>query len=293
MGVTISHATTAPLFMISTIIGFVSFAFTVGTFLKVSWQSILTIKSAPHEIHDYLSNLKQALLEERRHLRKVRKRMRRRGTTQAPNDYDDLNSGIDRHRSHSRRGRDRRNNIGGNMYAKGPRTYFERDEQAFRSQGESEALRVMRDAVRDMIRSFRVLEYPFLKPEFQDGDAAHWSTNTPAKEKSAKYLQSPPRSPYQDEEDADGDEGLGRSNRLGTEYRTCGLKERWLWLHRKSDVIAMSEGLAKIEVRRTAHEVGAVAMAVADIGRDVENMLESIRQMEGRLNRVVGVRRVE
>jgi hypothetical protein len=34
-------------------------------------------------------------------------------------------------------------------------------------------------------------------------------------------------------------------------------------------------------------------MAVADIGRDVESMLESIRQMEGRLNRVVGVRRVE
>lgn len=79
---------------------------------------------------------------------------------------------------------------GGGGAAKGPRSYFERDEQAFRSQGESEALRVMRDAVRDMICSFRVLEYPFLKPEFQDLDSAHWSTNTP-REKSPAYLQSP------------------------------------------------------------------------------------------------------
>lgn len=183
--------------------------------------------------------------------------------------------------------------MGGTAYGKGPRSYFERDEQAFRSQGESEALRVMRDAVKDMIRSFRQLEYPFLKPEFQNGDAAHWSTNTPAKEKSARYLQSPPRSPYQDDEDVDGEEGLNRSNRLGTEYRTCGFRERWLWLHRKDDVVTMSEGLARIEVRRTAHEVGTVAAAVADIGRDVEDILESIQQMEGRLSRVIGVRRVE
>ena len=39
----------------------------------------------------------------------------------------------------------------------------------------------------------------------------------------------------------------------------------------------------------TAHEVGAVAMAVADSSRDFEQMFESIRQMERRLNRVVGV----
>lgn len=55
----------------------------------------------------------------------------------------------------------------------------------------------------------------------------------------------------------------------------------------------MSEGLNRVEVRRTAHEVGAVVMAVADIGRDVERMSEMVRAMEGRLNRVVGVRTVE
>ncbi|KAF1971612.1 hypothetical protein BU23DRAFT_590533 [Bimuria novae-zelandiae CBS 107.79] len=232
MGITVSHATTAPLFLVSTIIGLVSFAFTVGTFLKVFWQSILTLKSAPREICDYLSNLKQALLEERRHLRKVKKRMKR-GRGDDPGDW-----GGGGGRSRSRRG-ERRRSVGGNGHGgggKSPRSNFGRDEQAFRSQGESELLRVMRIAIRDMIWSFRQLNL----------DSAHWSTNTPAGEKSLNYL------------------------------------ERWLWLHRKDDVITMSEGLARIEVRRTAHEVGAVAM-----------MFESIRQMEGRLNRVVGVRRVD
>lgn len=64
-------------------------------------------------------------------------------------------------------------------------------------------------------------------------------------------------------------------------------------MHRKGDAVTMSESLSRIEVRRTAHEVGTVAIAVADIGRDVERMSEMIRAMESRLNRVVGVRRVE
>ncbi|KAF2450684.1 hypothetical protein P171DRAFT_348476, partial [Karstenula rhodostoma CBS 690.94] len=177
---------------------------------------------------------------------------------------------------------------------KGPMSVFERDEQACQSQGENETLRVMRDAIRDMIRFFRVLEYPFLKPEFQDLDSVYWSTNTP-REKSPAYLQSPPEgSPWEDDDREQAQaQGLSSSNRYGSEYKKCGVREGWLWLHRKADVVRMSKGLSRIEVRRTAHEVGAVAMAVADIGRDVLGMSESIREMERRLNRVVGIRRVE
>lgn len=283
MGVTISHSVLAPISLASILIGFISFAFTLATFLKVFWQSIITLKAAPDEIRDYLSNLKQALLEERRHLRKVRKRMRR-GSGRGRGDDDDMGGGP--------RSRSRRRSGGG--AAKGPRSYFERDEQAFRSQGESEALRVMRDAVRDMIRSFRVFEYAFLKPEFQDLDSAHWSTNTP-REKGPAYLQSPHEGNLWDDDEGDQiqAQGLSRSNRYGSEYKKCGLRERWLWLHRKGDVVTMSESLGRIEVRRTAHEVGGVAIAIADIGRDVERVSEMVRSMEGRLNRVVGVRRVE
>lgn len=222
----------------------------------------------------------------------------RRLRGQSGGDYSGLGRrGESGERSRSRRGR--RESIGrGNGHGKagGPRSYFTRDEQAFRSQGESEALRVMRVAIKDMIRSFRSLEYPFLRPEFQHLDSAHWSTNTPNSEKDPRYMQSPSRSPYLDDDDdreVDMGGALGKTNRFGSEYRSCGLKERWLWLRRKGDVITMSEGLSRIEVRRTAHEVGAVSMAVADIGRDVEGLCESIRRMEVRLNRVVGVRRVD
>ncbi|OAG00850.1 uncharacterized protein CC84DRAFT_1053813, partial [Paraphaeosphaeria sporulosa] len=278
MGVTVSHTTLAPVSLASTLIGFISFAFTLATFLKVFWQSIITLKAAPDEITDYLSNLKQALLEERRHLRKVRRRARKRSRGDDGGSWVGGGTG-------GRRSRSRRRSGGGGGGGKGPRSYFERDEQAFRSQGESEALRVMRDAIRDMIRSFRVLEYPFLKPEFQDLDSARWSTNTP-REKSPAYLQSPPEgSPWEDDDGEQAQaQGLSRSNRYGSEYKKCGMRERWLWLHRKGDVVTMSEGLSRIEVRRTAHEVGAVAMAVTDIGRDVEGMFEMIRAMEGRLN---------
>ena len=50
--------------------------------------------------------------------------------------------------------------------------------------------------------------------------------------------------------------------------------------------------MSRIEGRRTAHEVGEVASMVADIGRDVEDLVGLIEGVEGRLNRVVGVRRV-
>ena len=242
----------------------------------------MTIKAAPSEITDYLSNLKQALLEERRHLRKVRKRVR--SARRHPDDSDagdwgpghSGGAGASRRHSRGRRGK----------HVRG--SQFDRDEQSFRSAGESETLRVMRTAVRDMIRSFRQLEYPFLKPEFQNLDSAHWSTNTPySPPEKAPYHTQPPY-PYSDDDDA----GLRKSNRLGSEYRVCGLRERWLWLRRKGDVLSLSENLSRVEVR-TAHEVGQVLMAVEDIGRDVQEVMESVAALEGRLNRVVGVRRVE
>lgn len=65
MGITVSHTNYAPISLVSALIGFVSFTFTLGTFA-----------AAPQEINDYLSSLKQGLLEERRHLRRSNRRLR-------------------------------------------------------------------------------------------------------------------------------------------------------------------------------------------------------------------------
>jgi hypothetical protein len=273
MGVTLSHTAISPLSMTSTIIGLVSFAFTIATFVNVFWSSLQTIRAAPSEIRDYLSNLKQELLEERRHLRKVGRRMKS-----------------------DRRGRSGSDPGGGKRRHSGGRAYFERDEQAERSRGERDNLRLLRTTVRDMIRTFRALEYPFLKPEFQNTDSAHWSTNTPTlSEKHPSYSHPSPHAssyPFPDDEELEA-QGLGHSNRLGHEYRTCGFRERWLWLRRKQDIVGMSELLSRLEVRRVAHEVGRVMMMVGDIGRDIEDVRNGVGMLEGRLGRIVGVRRVE
>ncbi|MCJ1377174.1 hypothetical protein MMC17_000266 [Xylographa soralifera] len=65
----------------SSIVGFVSFAFTFFTFIRVTGGAIMTIFSAPAEAKDYFGNLRQELWELREDLRKASKRNRpRRGS---------------------------------------------------------------------------------------------------------------------------------------------------------------------------------------------------------------------
>lgn len=160
--------------------------------------------------------------------------------------------------------------------------HFDRDIQSMRSEGESEALQVMRITVRDLIKSFRQIERPFLKPEYHNQASAQWSKS------DSPY--GPEKSPYFSEDEISD---LHATNRLGNEYKKCGVKERWLWVKRKASVINLSEVLNRVEVRRTAHEVGEVLSIVSNIGRDLEDVQETLYALEGRLNRVVGVRRVE
>ncbi|KAF2622943.1 hypothetical protein BU25DRAFT_351066 [Macroventuria anomochaeta] len=279
MGITISHTLFSPLSMVSTTIGFVSFAFTLGTFFKVFWSNLGTFGAAPQEIQDYLSSLKQGLLQERRHLRRVRQRLKsiHRDKSHGPDarsgsDDPDGNYGYKRRSRGQNSGR-----------RKGPGTmHFDRDIQSMRSTGESEALQVMRVTIRDLINTFRQIEYPFLKAEYQNQASAQGSNTS--------HPYGPEKSPHYSE---DGASDLHATNRLGYEYKKCGFKERWLWVRRKASVINLSEVLNRVEVRRTAHEVGEVLSIVSNIGRDLEDMQDTMYALEGRLNRVVGVRRVE
>jgi hypothetical protein len=279
--------------MVSTIIGFVSFTFTLATLLKVSWSNLMTFHAAPEELKDTLSSLKQGLLEERRHLRRVKKRLRdvRRDRSHgpgAPSDSEEYNGGYGggRHgnggRKRSRRGR------GG---IKRGTMHFDRDMQSMRSSSEEEALSVMRVTVRDLIQKFRDLEHPFLKPEYQSQDPAQWSTQSSPypSEKSPYSAQYQPHS----DDDSPSASHLHNSNRLGFEYANCDLQRRWLWVRRKADVIDLSTVLSRVEGRRTAHEVGEILSMVSNIGRDVEDLRGVLEGVEGRLNRVVGVRRVD
>lgn len=297
MGITVSHTNYAPISLVSALIGFVSFAFTLGTFFKVFWSNLGTFGAAPREIDDVLSNLKHGLLEERRHLRRVKRRQKsvKRDRSHGPgarSDSEDeyTTGGYARHPS-KRRGRDGRRSKNG----KKPRMHFDRDIQSMRSTGEEEALRVMRNTIRDLIKKFRQIEQPFLKPEYQQQDAAQWSTNSNTYAVSPSRAEKHPSSNHypHSEDDSHNVAHMQASNRLGHEYRNCGYRERWLWVRRKADAIDLMDSLNRVEIRRMAHEVGSVFNMVCDIGRDLDDFRASLDSVEGRLNRVVGIRRVD
>ena len=137
MGVTVSsQSSLAPISLASTIIGFLSFALTAATLVRVTWDNLSTFWSAPTEITDMLGNLKAGLHEERRHLRKVcRDRRKRRRSSSAPH-------------------RDREKH-GGVRVSREDREQTERDR----------TLWLMRDTIRHFWQRFRDVERPFLAYE--------------------------------------------------------------------------------------------------------------------------------
>ena len=62
----------------SSIVGFVSFAFTVGTFVRVFWETILSMWSAPKEMRGYLDNLRLEITNERIYFKSALHRTRSR-----------------------------------------------------------------------------------------------------------------------------------------------------------------------------------------------------------------------
>lgn len=62
----------------SSIVGFISFAFTFFTFVRVFWQTILTLWAAPREVTQYLDNLRSELHGEREYFKVMLRRQRSR-----------------------------------------------------------------------------------------------------------------------------------------------------------------------------------------------------------------------
>lgn len=99
-------------------------------------------------------------------------------------------------------------------------------------ESEDVTLRVMNDAVKNMIREFRQLERPFLNPRGEVSD-----------EKG-----------YLDEDEIEW------PDYYRTNHRRCGLRERVMWLRTRSGVVRLLEALNKLVTRRIAKEVGKIAM---------------------------------
>ena len=68
----------APISYASSIVGFTSFAFTFFTFVRVFWETILTLWSAPSQMEGYLDNLRLEIHNERAYFKSALRRTRSR-----------------------------------------------------------------------------------------------------------------------------------------------------------------------------------------------------------------------
>jgi len=260
MGVVVSTTATSPFFLISGIIGMVSFAFTLGTFIKVVWTNLATLTEAKHEVHAYLTNLRQELLEERTSLKFLRK-------------------------SCKQRQRERNDRRSSRMV-----------EEYIDQQLDGATIKTMSDAVRHMIKEFQALEKPFLEPgeewirqvgsrrsrrrgESSSPYYTHEAYSSPSYEKRA-------RSANEDNED---DEFWPQRVR----YCDFTLLRRMQWLRRKGKAQNLFEQLSRMQTRRTARQVGGIALMMNDFAGTISRLDQSVAEIEDRVHRVVGVRRVE
>ncbi|CAD0101126.1 unnamed protein product [Aureobasidium mustum] len=247
MGITLStHTTLAPLSLASTIIGFVSFSFTLATLLRVFWGNITTILNAHDEIHDLLNSLRVQLYEERESLRNIRrhnKEWRKRGRCKGlplPR-LDDL------------------------------------------------AIRSMQDTLHHLTRKFKELERPFLDQHSASGRRRYRKTFSPIPSDtwdSEKGLRSQELEWDRELDDEDDPRTHGDVSCNVT------LGKRILWVRQRTDVLAIIKAVSRLQTRRTARQVGEIAVALYEYGDTIEDMDEGMQEIEARLNHVVGIRRV-
>lgn len=260
MGVVVSSPTpTSPFFLVSGVIGIVSFAFTLGTFIKVVWENLATLTEAPHEVHTYLTNLRQELLEERTSLRFLKKACKQRKNSRIPRHSRDVEDYLD---------------------------------QAL----DGATIKTMSDAVRHYIRQFQELEKPFLesgeegihqvstrrsrrKGHSSSPYYTHEAYNSPSYEKRARSANE------------DNDDDVFWPQRV--RYRDFSLVCRFRWLTRKGKAQQMFEQLSRMQTRRTARQVGGIALMMNDLAGTMSRLDDSVGSVEDRLHRVVGVRRVD
>ncbi|OQO01889.1 hypothetical protein B0A48_12362 [Cryoendolithus antarcticus] len=254
MGVVLSTtAELSPLSLASIVIGIISFVFTLGTFLRVVWVNLMTLSEAPHQVHGYLTHLRQELLEERASLRALKK-----------------------HTKHRRK--DERE--GSSVYG------IELDEQA---------LKTMSDALKTLIKRFEAVEAPFLD-EGEEG--IQQSGKRRSRRRSASrapyYTHSAYASPHTEKRaDSDHEDDDDRYWPQRVRYRQYGLGRRFMWLNRRSEAENLFEVLSRLQTRRTARQVGALTVMMYENMSKMTESHESLRRVDDRLQRVIGVRRVE
>nr|POE80085.1 hypothetical protein CFP56_08151 [Quercus suber] len=261
MGIVISTTTLSPFSVVTGIIGLVSFAFTVGTFLKVVWTNLETMMEAPHEVHGYLTNLRQELLEERsslRHMRKMCRRHIRDGSVEMDLDEVSLKTMSDTIRSLLKK--------------------FEGIERPFLGPGEEGIKQVTHHHPGGGKRGRR---------RRSRGDSA-----SPYYTHSAYAPMEKGHRGRNGEDAYDDDDPTDPFWAQRMQYGQYSLVKRIKWIWYKPDAQSLMSALTRAQVRRVARQVGGMVAANYEGQRDMDGMHEMVRRIDERMSRFVGVRRV-
>lgn len=259
MGVAVStHTTTYPLSLASSIIGVVSFVFTVGTFLRVVWVNLMTMSEAPHEIHSYLTNLRQELLEERSSLRMLKRfqKSRRKGNVEIPYMSCEMDEVTIKTMQDTIKHLIRQ---------------FNQVEKPFLEPGE----KGIADAPRHRNRR---------RDQSTSPNYTHSAYGSPPEK---GYTRD--RSRARDRDDDDNDYYWAQR----VQYANLNFKRRLQWLFRKGDAQRLFGTLSRLQTRRIARQVSGLAVVMHDYGGSVVRMEDNIRNMDERLGRVFGRNRDE
>lgn len=240
MGIVISTTVTSPFSLICGIIGLIGFAFTLGTFFSVIWTNITTLRESQHEVHSYLTNLRQELLEERTSLKFLKKACNKRSKTRDSRHGSDVQDYLD-------------------------------------LQLDAATIKTMADSVRHMIKQFHALEKPFLEPGEEGIQRATNNNSSNGTRRSRRrgdsgspyYTHEAYRSasrekrgrgPSKEDHDDDGETFWPQRVR----YCDFTLLRRFQWLRRKSKVQQLFDDLSRMHTRRAAVQVEWIALMMND-----------------------------
>ncbi|KAG9939307.1 hypothetical protein KCV02_g5137, partial [Aureobasidium melanogenum] len=141
------------------------------------------------------------------------------------------------------------------------------------------AIRSMQDTLHHLTRKFKALERPFLDQHSTSGHRRYRKTFSPLPGDSwdsEKGLRS-----QELEWDRELDDEVDPRIH-GDVSCNVTLGKRILWVRRRTDVLAIIEAVSRLQTRRTARQVGEIAVALYEYGDTIEDMGEIVQEMEAR-----------
>ena len=94
---------------------------------------------------------------------------------------------------------------------------------------------------------------------------------------------------YDEDEDADANKYWAQR----TQYANYHLGKRMKWLYKKAEAQQLTQSLSRVQIRRTARQVGGMSVLMHEYGSSTLEMGDMVRRIDERMGRFVGVRRVD